>query len=134
MNNLTIDLSNIDIAELSARFPGCDFSDAARRQFLECPSSCDLQAAPGSGKTTLLVARLDILIRRWVTTKADNSGTITNISQPSLLGIEVPVPPLSLQKEFAVRAGEIRTLQIAQDTIRSGRCRIGVFGAAVHAS
>jgi type I restriction enzyme S subunit len=50
---------------------------------------------------------------------AANSGTITNISQPSLLGIEIPVPPLPLQQEFAQRVKEIRELKANQAISRT---------------
>lgn len=50
---------------------------------------------------------------------ASNTATITNISQPSLLGIEIPVPPLRLQNEFAQRVTEMREIEAGQATSRT---------------
>ena len=41
-------------------------------------------------------------------------GSMKNISQPKVMSLEVPVPPLPLQKEFAERVKEIRELETAQ--------------------
>ena len=41
-----------------------------------------------------------------------------NISNKDILGLEVPVPPLLLQKEFAVRMSEIRAMQAEQAASR----------------
>jgi type I restriction enzyme, S subunit len=50
---------------------------------------------------------------------ASNTATITNISQPSLLHIEIPLPPLSLQKAFAERVTELREIEAEQATCRT---------------
>jgi type I restriction enzyme S subunit len=49
---------------------------------------------------------------------ASNSGTITNISQPALLRLDIPVPPLSVQKKFAARVTKIRELEAEQAASR----------------
>ena len=41
-----------------------------------------------------------------------------NISKPKVMTLEVPVPPLPLQKEFAQRAAKIRDLQATQAASR----------------
>ena len=41
-----------------------------------------------------------------------------NISKPKVMTLEVPVPPLPLQKEFAQRVKEIRALESAQAASR----------------
>jgi type I restriction enzyme S subunit len=42
-----------------------------------------------------------------------------NISQPKVMSLEVPVPPLALQREFAQRVTEIRELESAQAQSRA---------------
>lgn len=41
-------------------------------------------------------------------------GSMKNISQPKVLSMNVPLPPLALQREFAARVGEARGVQSAQ--------------------
>ena len=41
-----------------------------------------------------------------------------NISKPKVMTLEVPLPTLSLQKEFAQRVIEIRTMEAAQAASR----------------
>ncbi len=45
-------------------------------------------------------------------------GSMKNISKPKVMTLEVPVPPLTLQKEFAARVSEIRAVQAEQATSR----------------
>jgi DNA helicase-2/ATP-dependent DNA helicase PcrA len=54
-----------EIAHLRRVLNECDFTDAVRREFLECCETRHVQAVPGSGKTTLLVAKLALLARKW---------------------------------------------------------------------
>lgn len=51
--------------------------------------------------------------------ESSNTATITNISQPSLLQTEIPVPPLTLQTDFAQRVKEIREIEADQATTRT---------------
>jgi type I restriction enzyme S subunit len=54
-------------------------------------------------------------MRRELGKRATGSGgSMKNISKPKVMTLEVPVPPLSLQKEFAARAFEIRAMQTEQ--------------------
>jgi len=46
-------------------------------------------------------------------------GSMKNISKPKVMSLEVPVPPLALQKEFAQRVTEIRELEAGQATSRT---------------
>jgi type I restriction enzyme, S subunit len=46
-------------------------------------------------------------------------GSMKNISQPKVMSLEVPVPPLPLQKEFAERVKEIRELESTQTRSRA---------------
>ena len=41
-----------------------------------------------------------------------------NISKPKVMSLEVPLPPLALQKEFAARVTEIRAIQSEQAASR----------------
>jgi type I restriction enzyme S subunit len=43
-----------------------------------------------------------------------------NLNVATLKGVQVPVPPLALQKEFAARATEIHTVQVVQAGSRKG--------------
>jgi DNA helicase II / ATP-dependent DNA helicase PcrA len=59
------DLTPKLLADLGKELGGCDFTDESQRRFLECSTSCDVQAVPGNGKTTLLAAKLALLSRNW---------------------------------------------------------------------
>lgn len=58
-------------------------------------------------------------IRRELGQRATGTGgSMKNISKPKVMTLEVPVPPLPLQKEFAQRVTEIRALAAAQAASR----------------
>ena len=57
------EITEADIEQAEQRL-GFQF-DEARRTFLKCMDTLDVQSCAGSGKTTLLVAKLDILARKW---------------------------------------------------------------------
>ena len=59
------DLTPHLLAELGEELGGCDFTHESQTRFLECLTSCDVQAVPGNGKTTLLTAKLALLSRTW---------------------------------------------------------------------
>ena len=46
-------------------------------------------------------------------------GSMKNISKPKVMSLEVPLPPLSLQKEFAQRVTEIREMEATQAASRA---------------
>ena len=45
-------------------------------------------------------------------------GSMKNISKPKVMSLEVPLPPLPLQKKFSSRATEIRAVQAEQSASR----------------
>jgi type I restriction enzyme, S subunit len=54
-------------------------------------------------------------IRRELGSRATGTGgSMKNISKPKVLSMHVPLPPLSLQREFAARVVEARALQDQQ--------------------
>ena len=58
-------------------------------------------------------------IRRELGQRATGTGgSMKNISKPKVMTLEVPLPTLSLQKEFAQRVIEIRTMEAAQAASR----------------
>ena len=58
-------------------------------------------------------------VRRELGARATGTGgSMKNISKPKVMTLEVPVPPLPLQQEFAQRVSEIRALQAAQAASR----------------
>jgi type I restriction enzyme S subunit len=58
-------------------------------------------------------------VRRELARRATGSGgSMKNISKPKVMTLQVPVPPLSLQREFAKRAIEIRALESGQAASR----------------
>jgi type I restriction enzyme S subunit len=58
-------------------------------------------------------------VRRELGQRATGTGgSMKNISKPKVMSLEVPLPPLPLQKEFAVRVSEIRAMQAEQATSR----------------
>jgi type I restriction enzyme, S subunit len=58
-------------------------------------------------------------VRRELGTRATGTGgSMKNISKPKVMTLNVPVPPLPLQKEFAKRATEIRELETKQAASR----------------
>jgi type I restriction enzyme S subunit len=59
-------------------------------------------------------------VRRELGQRATGTGgSMKNISKPKVMSLEVPLPPLGLQKEFAQRAREIRELEANQATSRA---------------
>ena len=54
-------------------------------------------------------------VRRKLGQRATGTGgSMKNISKPKVMSLEVPLPPLPLQKEFAARVSEIRAVQAEQ--------------------
>jgi type I restriction enzyme S subunit len=41
-------------------------------------------------------------------------GSMKNIAKPKVMSLEVPLPPLPLQREFAARVAEVRAMEAAQ--------------------
>jgi type I restriction enzyme S subunit len=59
-------------------------------------------------------------VRRELSRRATGTGgSMKNISKPKVMSLKVPLPPLSLQKEFADRVFEIRAVQTEQAASRS---------------
>lgn len=59
-------------------------------------------------------------VRRELGQRATGTGgSMKNISKPKVMTLEVPVPPLPLQKEFAQRVTEIRALETKQAASRT---------------
>ena len=58
-------------------------------------------------------------MRRELGVRATGTGgSMKNISKPKVMTLEVPVPPLPLQQEFAQRVTEIRALETGQAASR----------------
>ncbi|MCX6907060.1 MAG: restriction endonuclease subunit S [Verrucomicrobia bacterium] len=58
-------------------------------------------------------------VRRELGQRATGTGgSMKNISKPKVMSLEVPVPPLPLQKEFAERVAEIREMGAVQAASR----------------
>ena len=72
-------------------------------------------------------------VRRELGQRATGTGgSMKNISKPKVMSLEVPLPPLPLQKEFSARASEIRAMQAEQAV---SRCRLDdLFQSMLHRS
>ena len=58
-------------------------------------------------------------VRRELGQRATGTGgSMKNISKPKVMSVEVPLPPLPLQKKFAARVSEIRAMQAEQAASR----------------
>jgi len=58
-------------------------------------------------------------VRRELGQRATGTGgSMKNISKPKVMSLEVPLPPLPLQKKFSSRATEIRAVQAEQSASR----------------
>jgi type I restriction enzyme S subunit len=59
-------------------------------------------------------------VRREFGRRATGSGgSMKNISKPKVMSLEVPLPPMVLQRKFASRVAEIRALEVEQAKSRS---------------